>query len=695
MITARFTTGVSFIWKENPYEIKRVLPNHQVTIEHVTSMDLSTVDNDLLVTAFFSGELYFADNLTPDKLDSSLERAAPGRELSDYSPQQVDRAYFRLSVIEAIQQLEPRTRQGIKSIVDERKQTRTANPDTPPLSESSAYRWLGVYEASGNDILSLIPETDRRGSKESPLSPEVNSIVDKVIDDLIFKRQGRSGQTNGPKLPNAKELRQEVAVRLEKANSKGSGSEPLKLPSQRTIQRRLNDLDPIDLYAAQYGQRAANQKFNQYGQKSKPKDPLTEVVADNTKFDVMVYDPEDNLVFGRGTVTIFLDLATGLPNGVYIGFEPPSHLTLMEAAYHAILPKENVREKYGTEHDWKIYGLFSTLFLDNAKENRAESAKGSFKSIGTNLVRGPVKTPWKRPEIERQMRTLNDGCFHLLPGTTLSNVQQRKDYDSVANAVISLASLKKILFTYILDIYAQEYHRGVHGIPAEKWERAIANGFEPALPESAEHLNVLLGRDELRTIQHYGIELWGLRYNLIGLSRLSELRARLDGKSVKVKCHPEDLSQIHIYDPFEQVYIPVPALAQDYTRGLTLWKQRVILREARTEAGTVDLAAMGRARNRIQDIVEESIYGKSVATHTRIARWRTAGTDDPSGTSKPTSGTPDDVPAPLLLGSGISASGGTPKPDLQALLSDLSEPGWETGPSLSIILRDTDRGQNV
>jgi putative transposase len=49
-----------------------------------------------------------------------------------------------------------------------------------------------------------------------------------------------------------------------------------------------------------------------------------------------------------------------------------------------------------------------------------------------------------------------------------------------------------------------------------------------------------------------------------------------DNRRVKIKYNPSDLSQIHVYDPDERLYIPVPALAQEYTQGLSLWKHKVI-----------------------------------------------------------------------------------------------------------------------
>ena len=51
---------------------------------------------------------------------------------------------------------------------------------------------------------------------------------------------------------------------------------------------------------------------------------------------------------------------------------------------------------------------------------------------------------------------------------------------------------------------------------------------------------------------------------------LITLRTRLKGKPAKIKYHPADLSCLYVYDPFEQQYLRVPALDQEYTQGLSL-----------------------------------------------------------------------------------------------------------------------------
>jgi putative transposase len=94
---------------------------------------------------------------------------------------------------------------------------------------------------------------------------------------------------------------------------------------------------------------------------------------------------------------------------------------------------------------------------------------------------------------------------------------------------------------------------------------------------------------------------------------------------VKVKYHPNDLSRIHVYDPFRGEYLEVPALAQAYTQGLSLWKHRVIRRFVLEQQAQVNIVALGEAKRHIQQIVQESKERPGLRTRSKIGRWQSGG----------------------------------------------------------------------
>jgi putative transposase len=121
-----------------------------------------------------------------------------------------------------------------------------------------------------------------------------------------------------------------------------------------------------------------------------------------------------------------------------------------------------------------------------------------------------------------------------------------------------------------------------------------------------------------RVISPSGIELFGLYYND---PCLSALRGGKKGEKFKVKYDPTDISLLHVYDSRSNRYLPVPAVDQDYTKGLTLWQHRVIKREARANVKDyVDIVDLCLAKDRIQKMVDEGFNAQSKSSSNCVFR---------------------------------------------------------------------------
>lgn len=628
MSVHQFRPGQRFLWEGSSFEVKRLLlTEQQVNLENMETGALLVLDVATLITALFSGNLIFEND------GISRQKRKPIPDLSCFPSESVEIARWRLKVIEPLLRL-PQC-EVTRDIVQERVMAVRSTAEgvvsrlTNAISRASVYRWLKAYQLSGNDIRSLLPRLETRGgSGKSRLSPELNALVDAVLKAQCYR----------PEKIALDDLVTLIAARIEEENRLRLQEDLLLMPSRATIARRIEALNIQDVVAAQQGKRASRRKFSQAEKMIYPQLPYERVEIDHTPCDMVVIDERDNLPLGRPTLTFALDMATRYPLGYYLGFEPPSYFTVMECLYQAISPKENVRDKYGTENDWLAYGIPGTLVVDNGKEFIGQDLNDACDVLGIVLQQCPVMVPELKAGMERHFRTLNSGVFHTLPGTTFSNVFQRGEYDSVQRACISLEELEKAMVLFLVDIYAQRYQRGLKGIPSRCWEKAIATHFVPRLPPSRDELAILLGRVEWRILQPYGIEFERLRYNA---TDLGELRVRLKGEKVKLKYHPGDLSRIYIFDPFEKCYREVPALEQEYAKGLSFWKHRLIRQMALQEANQMDLAALGRARQKIQEMVDRARSRKKTSTRSKVARW--------DGKSPSPSGSvPGPVPNPQL-----------------------------------------------
>jgi putative transposase len=438
----------------------------------------------------------------------------------------------------------------------------------------------------------------------------------------------------------------EVLLRVEEVNS-NQKDEVLQAPSRGTIHNRIQQLDAQEKRRARQGKRAARRDLSQYGAMNQPDRPLMRVEIDHTPADIILIDAEDGLPLGRPTLTSVLDIATRYPLGYYLGFEPPSYLAVCEALGHAFKPKGDVRTQYGTDQEWIAYGLPRTLVVDNGREFKGQSLEDACLSLGIMLQYTPKMTPHFKGSIERLFRTQNTGLFHTLEGTTFANIFARGDYRSLELAKLTLHDIDSALHIFLLDFYAERFHSGLQGVPARRWEQFLADGFQPPrLPANVKDVDILLGRTLTRTLFHYGVDIDNLRYNHSDLSPLRDQLKR--GEKVKIKFNPGDISQVYIYNPFDQTYICAPAVNQAYTQGLSQWKHQLIRTFLKEEKGRVNQQGLAWAKRKMRQIVAEAKERKRGRTRQREARWETNGRSAQNlpTTTEPTP--PDEPTTPVL-----------------------------------------------
>ncbi len=617
MTSHRFSIGTKVTYNSIQYEVlNHTLDNGQkITLQEVDSNVIITRTLDELVKELQNGKLSF---LTQTRIKRKNENASVPHpeefniDLADYAPHLVDIAQFRLQAITPLLLLG--TDRTHKLFIERSNQLyEEAKKARQPMSVRSLYRWIADYESGGGEIRCLIPNVKRKGGPgKSRLPIEVLNLVDSVINSPVSSREESSVHGTLAVL----------AARIEEENRFRPRTEQLSVPALSTVARRIESLDYKDRLTGKYGKKIAGKMIKQVGKTKYPDLPLERVEFDHTKTDLIVIDENDNLPLGRCTISFALDMATRYPLGYYLGFEPPSYYSVLECLYLSILPKPDVKKIYGTEHDWIAYGIPNTFVVDQGKELIGKDLTDACESLGIVLAIAPVKTPEFKGGVERNFRTINSQLFHQLPGTTFSNFLEKSDYQSEKLACISVNELEKILNIYIVDEYCERFHQGLKGVPARRWENALDTNFFPRLPRDAERLRILLGRVDYRTIHKYGIDVDCIRYNC---QDLAYLRLKKRGEKVKIKYHPGDLSRIHVFNEYEQTYIEVPALDQEYTENLSSWKHKVIKQYAKVEGDKENLAALGRAKIKIQEIVDAGRSRSKVTHRAKINRWDTGG----------------------------------------------------------------------
>jgi len=660
-----FRKGQTLVLAGRECVIENRLTSGDLQLRDATTSACFAKSYDDLVNALFDGQLVIPGEITGE---SHVERRAKALLTADFTqlPQvwreEAKRRHRYVTEIRR-RNITARTPETLRPLIS--NVAKSINDMAPP-SWRTLCRWYRRFVSSGENVRTLIPLVCNRGNKKRRIQPQVIEIIERVIDQEYLRPQRITVAT----------VYETVALRVADENRfRPPGMEKLKTPDRATVYREVAKLDPYEKMAARFGKRIADLKFKALKLGVRPTRPLERVEIDHTKLDLFVVDPDKGITIGRPWLTSAIDVRSKSVVGFYMGFNPPSYLSVMQCLRHAVASKSYVKARYpSVVNRWDAHGLPETVVVDNGKEFHSTHFEDACLQLGILVQYAPIKLAWYKGSVERYFGSLNRRLLHQQPGTTFSNIFDKGDYDPKANAIIPIHTLHEILHVWIVDDYHRREHRGLRGIPAVAWEEGIAS-YPPALPPRREELEVLLGMIEERVVSASGVEIHGLLYNDDGLALLR--RGMGTGERVRVKYDPTNLSLIHVFDASQGAFIPVPAVDQTYTQNLTLYQHEVIKsfarRRIKEKVSVVDLAL---ARQTVEEIVKRGwAETKKNATRQKMARFLNHGEIEPgtmlpesAGGTEGTSVVPlDEMRRRALVGRGSDAAMGISDPANRSL----------------------------
>ncbi len=617
MSRVRLSQGLHFWLQNREYVIIERWAGGCLKVKDVVDEKELEFQEKELVLLLFQGELEFeSPENSPSK---SFYYQTDFSQISDALKAEANR---KQQYIEAVlsNNLDKYTLASLTPIIE--SVSLSINDQKKP-SYITVYRWIKDYENSGGDIRSLIPRYSLRGNYLSKLDPAVKKIIDEVIDEIYMSKDST----------HIANVYYAVIAKIahENTSRKSVGIAALELPHRSTVYRWIHQIDPYAKNISRYGYKIASLLHDPTGCGPRPKRILERVEIDHTKLPFFVVDEETRMPIGTPSLTSAVDKYSGVIVGYYLSFEPFSSLSVMQCLLNSIQPKDYVSQRFpSVENTWNVYGLMETLVVDNGKEFYSEHFKDACKQLGIIIQYTPPYMPWYKSSVERTFSSYNTQLLVGQPGTLLKEFSNLNGYNPKKNAVVSLSALEEMVHIFIIDIHNQSFHSDYHALRAEVWNKAMAE-YPPALPDSHRELRVLLGAVEQRVITKKGVEFHGLFYNSPELARLrstfevEDLRRQSNKRSrekATIKYDPTDLSKIYIFDPEQHQFILVPAVSQEYTRGLTLWQHRVIKNLAASEAQKVDIVALALAKEKIQKIVEREWQDSHLSRGRKsMARW--------------------------------------------------------------------------
>jgi putative transposase len=625
----RLSVGTHYRQRGRELTIDGYLPDGSLRVKDMVTNEFSSRSEGELLDALFDRELeIIGDNQNLPYLEKKLEKSrASDLTLLENEKDKARKqeAYRRKSYVQGVigRNITTFTSRTLTPII--KAVSKTLN-DLDPPHWRTLIRWYKDYIASGKDERSLVPAWNRRGNYERKCSgvrlkefKERDKEKAEVVAKLVAKAVQIKYLRHPP--PTVVSVRKWLEALILRYNRHRCEEDQLPVPHVNSFHHYISTLDQYEVDAARHGKSYADAKWRDHKQGPRPTRVLERTQFDHTRIDMFVVDTETRLPLGRPWFTSIIDVYSKAILGIYIGFIRPSYESAMYCLLHAIRPKTYVKNVYPEiQNTWDAYGIPEQITVDNAKEFYSDSFKDACFQLGIDIHYAPRQAAWYKGTMERFYGTVNTELLHEMPGTTFSNIFQKGDYDPKKHALISLDALIKMTHAYIIDIYHQKVHRGVSDIPARRWRESIKE-WPPNLPARKEDLEVLLGHVEERSVDGAGIEFHYLYYKSeeLGLIR----RQLKPGEKAIIKVNLNDISFIYVYDKRNDKYLPVPAVDQEYTKGLTLWQHIVVSNYRRKFPYLLeDRDGLSRAKLLLQQIVEREMQSnKLLSGSEKMARY--------------------------------------------------------------------------
>ncbi|MBP4051627.1 transposase [Chromobacterium violaceum] len=616
-----FNTGSHFLLDDREVRVTRVVNGEWVTLEDVVSLAVQQLSMAQLLSWWLVKRI--TPKLQMDQGQALELRRSPSAALSSYPQAEIDKAMLKKRYLDSLRQLGKRIVFTAKTLRPLILLVAKQLGDERPPSPSTVYRWFKREQLNPTPI-GLLDRFDYRGWFGCRFPAEVQE----ALSDLIIERYLE------PPGCTFMEIHSALRTRLETLNMLRTTDEQLKLPSYDTVRRAIMAYPAYEHAVAKYGKEEASLRFRTSMVGPKAKYILEVAEIDHTPVDLFIVDERTMLPLGRPLLTLLIDRKSKMILGVYVSFGGASTEAVFQCLRHAILPKDYLRERFPrVEGEWPCFGLIETLVTDNGPELHSKALEQACFELGIVVQFCPKKRPDQKGGIERAFRSIANGFFHVQKGTSLANWMDRHGYDPLKTAVATFDQFLHALHVWIVDVYSQSFHRGLQRTPLGAWQSGL-QANPPRLPD-LEVLDTALMEFEERTLWHYGIEIFKLRYNCRGLYSIRhQFGEKVDKIQVRYNC--ADIGHIYVIHPGTGEAIKVPALAFEYASGLRLEVHELICREVR-EAGLAETNPLNlaQAKERIREIIGEQFGSKKLKTRKKAARL--AGINSQSAIRKPTS----------------------------------------------------------
>ncbi|KPM56995.1 transposase [Frankia sp. R43] len=426
-------------------------------------------------------------------------------------------------------------------------------------SERTVQRWVAAYREAGESGLLDARRVKGRGSTVDPRWEETCLLV--VADQV------------NASTPTASALLRLIDERLDADYGAGVVRRPSTATAYRHLSRLTKGTNALR-GSAKARRSIAQRPTGAYGRLHATR-PGEYVILDTQDLDVFAMEP----VTCRWVpiqLTVAQDLFTRCIIGLRVTPVSTKAVDVAGVLYETVTPQpappdwpeqacwpyHGIPQQLVFTEDGRLPGVPvcppETLVIDHGKAFLSSHVISVCTRLGISIQPAQPKKPTDKPTVERFFRTLREGLIQHLPAYKGPDIYSRGEAVEDA-AFLYLHEVERVIREWIALVYHRGKHNGLTvpewphlGLsPNEMYEIGVAKAGLLRIPRSPELVYDFLPV-AYRTIQHYGVEVNGLRYNSPILDRYRNTPSPHGGVHAgkwPIRVNPDDVRWVYFQDP--------------------------------------------------------------------------------------------------------------------------------------------------
>lgn len=437
------------------------------------------------------------------------------------------------------------------------KDRATAKAVELDVSTRTIDRWIAAYRANGEAGLVDARAVKGRGVR---VDPRWDDAVRRVVAESV-----------DASTPTRSALLRRVSRRLVEEHGEGVVAEP----SRSTAYARLTELTrgTNAVSGSAKGRRSiAARPTGVYGRLRATR-PGEYVVLDTQDLDVFAMEPV-TCRWLPVQLTVAQDLFSRCIVGLRVTPVSTKAVDVAGVLFEAVSPlaEDGPRAPLAPYHGVWDEVVFTedelrpgaglcppeTLVIDHGKAFMSAHVISVCTRLGMSIQPAQPKKPTDKPTVERFFRTLREGLIQHLPAYKGPDIHSRGERIE-EQAFYYVHEVEQVVREWVSEVYHRTSHDGLvvpqwpqlELSPLEMLRIGVAKAGQLRMPASPQLALEFLAVKP-RTIQHYGVEVDGLRYNGAVLDGYRNTTSPYGGAFAgrwPIRVNPDDVRFVYFQDP--------------------------------------------------------------------------------------------------------------------------------------------------